>query len=185
MKKPGILSGTALRHLSLSLALGLTAVNLSGCGFHLRGTQSTAIPLAYKQIQLALPEQAKGLREPLTVYLQSLGATVNQDKSAPVLRITDYQQTRQLLSGRLTEVQLRLAITYHIESSLGEPLTIDYSVYSRRSYQYDIATVNTENQEEAHLIEEMNLDAAMQIARQLHAGRMQYAPADNSQAPAR
>ena len=47
----------------------------------------------------------------------------------------------------------------------------------RRSYQYDIATVNTENQEEAHLIEEMNLDAALQIARQLHAGRLQYASA--------
>ncbi|MDR9778427.1 hypothetical protein RJJ65_38455, partial [Rhizobium hidalgonense] len=117
----------------------------------------------------------KLLQEPLSVYLESLGASVDKDKTAPVLKITDYQQTRQLLSGRLTEVQLTLAITYHIENSLGEPLTTDYSVYSRRSYQYDIATVNTENQEEAHLIEQMNLDAAQQIARQLRAGRMQYA----------
>ncbi|ONG41586.1 hypothetical protein BKE30_03920 [Alkanindiges hydrocarboniclasticus] len=178
MKKPEILSAITLRHLSLSLALGLTAASLSGCGFHLRGTQTSAIPVAYKNVQVDLPQQAAALREPLVVYLQSLGAMVNQDKTAPIIKITDYQQTRQLLSGRLTEVQLRLAITYHIESSLGEPLTIDYSVYSRRSYQYDIATVNTENQEEAHLIEEMNLDAAMQIARQLHAGRMQYATAD-------
>jgi LPS-assembly lipoprotein len=182
MKKPEILSGAMLRRLSLSLMLGLSTVSLSGCGFHLRGTQVSAVPVAYKQVQLDLPEQAKALREPLTVYLQSLGATVNQDKNAPIIRITDYQQTRQLLSGRLTEVQLRLAITYHIESSLGEPLTIDYSVYSRRSYQYDIATVNTENQEEAHLIEEMHLDAAMQIARQLHAGRLQYATADKQAA---
>lgn len=184
MKQPRILTGITLRQLSLSVALGLAAVSMSGCGFHLRGTQTAAIPVAYKNVQVDLPKQAEALREPLTVYLQSLGATVNQDKSAPIIKITDYQQTRQLLSGRLTEVQLRLAITYHIESGLGEPLTIDYSVYSRRSYQYDIATVNTENQEEAHLIEEMNLDAAMQIARQLHAGRMQYATAnDKTTAP--
>lgn len=173
MNKLVAIVGTSLLYIMLGIALS----GLSGCGFHLRGTQTSAIPLAYKQLQLDLPQQASGLREPLTVYLQSLGASVNQDKNAPMIKITDYQQTRQLLSGRLTEVQLRLAITYHIESALGEPLTIDYSVYSRRSYQYDIATVNTENQEEAHLIEEMNLDAALQIARQLHAGRLQYASA--------
>lgn len=182
MNKPGILSRIMLRQVSVSLALGLATLNLSGCGFHLRGTQTSAIPIAYKNVQVDLPKQAEALREPLVVYLQSLGSMVNQDKNAPIIKITDYQQTRQLLSGRLTEVQLRLAITYHIESSLGEPLTIDYSVYSRRSYQYDIATVNTENQEEAHLIEEMNLDAAMQIARQLHAGRMQYATAERKKA---
>ncbi len=167
MKKIGLILGTPL----LCLSLGV----ISGCGFHLRGKASPAIPVAYKAIQLDLPNKAKLLQEPLSAYLESLGASVNKDKTAPILKITDYQQTRQLLSGRLTEVQLSLAITYHVESSLGEPLTVDYSVYSRRSYQYDIATVNTENQEEAHLIEEMNLDAALQIARQLHAGRMQYA----------
>lgn len=167
MKKIGLMLGAPL----LCLSLGL----ISGCGFHLRGTATSAIPVAYKSIQLNFPAKAKLLQEPLSVYLESLGASVDKDKTAPVLKITDYQQTRQLLSGRLTEVQLTLAITYHIENSLGEPLTTDYSVYSRRSYQYDIATVNTENQEEAHLIEQMNLDAAQQIARQLRAGRMQYA----------
>lgn len=157
------------------IGIPLLCLSLSGCGFHLRGTQTPAIPAAYKAIQLDMPPQANALYEPLSVYLQSLGASINQDKTAPILKITDYKQTRQLLSGRLTEVQLSLSISYHIENNLGEALTTDYSVYSRRSYQYDIATVNTENQEEAHLLEEMNLDAAMQIARQLHAGRMQYA----------
>ncbi|XID74251.1 LPS assembly lipoprotein LptE [Alkanindiges sp. WGS2144] len=166
MKRTAVFLGAPL----LCISLGL----VSSCGFHLRGTQTSAIPVDYQHVQLSLPPQAKALHEPLSVYLQSLGAAVDQDKNAPVIKITDYQQTRQLLSGRLTEVQLRLAITYHIENSLGEPLTTDYSVYARRSYQYDIATVNTENQEETHLIEEMNLDAATQIARQLHAGRMQY-----------
>ncbi len=167
MKKIGLMIATPL----LCFSLGA----LSGCDFHLRGTKTPAIPVAYKAIQLDLPAQAKILYEPLSVYLQSLGASVDQDKNAPIIKVTDYKQTRQLLSGRLTEVQLSLAITYHIQNSLGESVSTDYSVYSRRNYQYDIATVNTENQEESYLIEQMNLDAAMQIARQLHAGRMQYA----------
>ena len=95
MNKSGILSRITLRHLSLSLALGLTAASLSGCGFHLRGAQSSAIPMAYKNVQVDLPKQADALREPLVVYLQSLGSMVNQDKDAPIIKITDYQQTRQ------------------------------------------------------------------------------------------
>lgn len=170
-----------MKHLHVGLAgLVLMSSLLGGCGFHLRGTQTPAIPVAYQQIQLSIPDQAKALREPLTVYLTTLGARVDPNKDAPILKITDYEQTRQLLSGRLTEVQLRLAITYHIENNLGEAQTTDYKVYARRSYQYDIATVNTENQEESRLLEQMHLDAATQIARQLHAGRMQYATSYNT-----
>jgi LPS-assembly lipoprotein len=152
----------------------LSMAGLAGCGFHLRGTQTAAIPAEYQQLTLNLPKEAKLLDEPLRVYLQSLGVTVNQNKQAPVLKITDYSSVRQLLSGRLTEVQLRLQVTFHIEDSLGNPLTTENTIYARRNYQYAIDTVNTENQEEAHLIEQMNLDAAQQIARQLHAGRLQY-----------
>lgn len=158
------------------MCLSLAAI--SGCGFHLRGTQTAAIPVEYQKLNLNLPKQAKLLDEPLRVYLQSLGVTVDQNKDAPVLKITDYSSVRQLLSGRLTEVQLRLQVTFHIENSLGQPLTTDNTIYARRNYQYTIDTVNTENQEETHLIEQMNMDAAQQIARQLHAGRLQYFTAE-------
>lgn len=154
--------------------LCVSLLGMSACDFHLRGTQTQAIPLEYQQLSLSLPKKASLLEEPLSTYLQSLGVAINKQKDAPVLKITEYDSVRQLLSGRLTEVQLRLKVTFHIEDSAGNPLTAENSIYARRNYQYDIATVNTENQEETHLVEQMNLDAAQQIARQLHAGRLQY-----------
>ena len=69
MNKLVAMVGTSLLYIMLGIALS----GLSGCGFHLRGTQTSAIPLAYQQLQLDLPQQASGLREPLTAYLQSLG----------------------------------------------------------------------------------------------------------------
>lgn len=158
----------------------LSMAGLGGCGFHLRGTQTAAIPVEYQQLNLNLPKEARQLDEPLRVYLQSLGVKLDQNKDAPVLKITDYNSIRQLLSGRLTEVQLRLQVTFHIEDSQGKPLTTENTIYARRNYQYAIDTVNTENQEETHLIEQMNMDAAQQIARQLHAGRLQYFTGDDS-----
>ena len=158
----------------------LSVTGLSSCDFHLRGTQTAAIPAEYQQLNLYLPKEAKQLDEPLRVYLQSLGVKVDQNKEAPVLKITEYTSARQLLSGRLTEVQLRLQVTFHIEDSLGKPLTTESTIYARRNYQYSIDTVNTENQEESHLTEQMNMDAAQQIARQLHAGRLQYFTGEGS-----
>lgn len=154
------------------LCLGLGG--LTACGFHLRGTQTAAISTEYQQLQLITPEAAEPLREPLIVYLQSLGAKVNESKQAPILRITEYDSKRMLLSGRLTEVQLILKVTFHIEDHAGNPTTAARTIFARRNYQYDIATVNTDNQEEVQLIANMNQDAAQQIARQLHADRLQY-----------
>lgn len=168
------------------LCVGLSG--LTGCGFHLRGTQTAAISAEYQQLQLITPDIAEPLREPLAVYLQSLGAKIDESKQAPILRITEYDSKRMLLSGRLTEVQLILKVTFHIEDSTGNPITAERSIFARRNYQYDIATVNTDNQEEVQLLANMNQDAAQQIARQLHAGRLQFVnstQSGNQQSPAK
>jgi LPS-assembly lipoprotein len=167
----------AMKKLTSLFCVPLLCIGLSGltaCGFHLRGTQSAAISADYQHLQLVMPDIADPLREPLSVYLQSLGANLDNNKQSPILRITEYDAKRQLLSGRLTEVQLILKVTFHIEDSAGQPITAERTIFARRNYQYDIATVNTDNQEEVQLIANMNQDAAQQIARQLHAGRLQY-----------
>lgn len=177
-----------MKRSTLAISIPLLCISLTGltaCGFHLRGSQSPAISAEYKQIQLQIPEQAEALHEPLSIYLQTLGATVDQNKSTPILRVTEYQPTRQLLSGRLTEVQLTLKVTFHMEDSEGKPTTVERTIYSNRSYQYDIATVNTDNQEEAHLKAMMNQDIAQQIARQLHADRLQHYSPDDKPAPSK
>ena len=61
-----------------------------------------------------------------------------------------------------------------MEEIKANPAAEEISVATDENLTQEVNEV-TENQEEAHLIEEMNLDAAQQIARQLRAGRMQYA----------
>lgn len=168
------------KHLvTLLLACGLSA-SVIGCGFHLRGSQSTPIAKNYPSIQLALSEEAEIIKKPLTVYLTNLGAKVDQPNSTTILRLQDYQQKRQLFSGKLTEVQLRISATFTLENNLGEPLTAPRTVVSQRSYQYDIASVNTERQEETYLLKVMQDDIAQQITRQLHANRLPYAQVDEA-----
>lgn len=168
------------KHLvTLLLACGLSA-SFIGCGFQLRGTQSTAIAKNYQHIQLVLPDQAQQLKKPLELYLTNLGATVEQENASSILRIQDYQERRQLLSGKLTEVQLRLSATFVMENAQGEQLTEPRTVISQRSYQYDIASVNTERQEETYLLKIMQDDLAQQITRQINANRLPRAVLDQA-----
>lgn len=167
------------RFAAIVLTCGL-ATSFVGCGFHLRGTQSTPIAQQYQNLQLSLPEQAISLKRPLTVYLTNLGAKVDQPQSTLVLKISDYQHRRQLFSGKLTEVQLYISAQFHIEDMNGTPLTASRTVVTQRSYQYDIATVNTERQEEAFLTKVMQDDIAQQITRQLHANRLPAAVVDQA-----
>ena len=164
---------------TMILSCGLVT-SMVGCGFQLRGTQSTPIAQQYQSLQLSLPEQAANLRKPLSIYLTNLGAEVDQPQSQFILKISDYQQRRQLFSGKLTEVQLRLSAQFHIEDAHGNQITETRTVVTQRSYQYDIATVNTERQEESFLIKVMQDDIAQQITRQLHANRLPTAVLDQA-----
>lgn len=159
------------RFAAIFLTLGLSA-SVVGCGFHLRGTQISALPEQYQSIQLKLSQNAADLEKPLTVYLANLGASVNQTNAKTVLQINNYELRRQLFSGKLTEVQLRLSTQFALTTPQGELITSPRTVITQRSYQYDIAGVNTERQEEEFLIKMMQEDLAQQIVRQLHANRL-------------
>ena len=167
------------RFATIILSCGLVT-SMVGCGFHLRGTQSTPIAQQYQALQLHIPEVANSLKKPLTIYLTNLGARIDQSDAQYALKITDYQQTRQLFSGKLTEVQLRLSVQFHIEDLQGQLITEPRTVISQRSYQYNIETVNTERQEEAFLLQIMQDDLAQQISRQLHANRLPRAIIDQA-----
>ena len=161
------------------LSLGLSA-SLVGCGFQLRGAQIKALPTQYQSVQLALPDNAQDLEKPLKVYLSNLGAQVNQTHALTRLKVTDYELKRRQFRGKLTEVQLHMSATFQIENMQGEPLTAPRTVISQRTYQYDIATVNTERQEEQFFIKVMNEDIAQQIIRQLHTNRLPTAVLDQA-----
>ena len=154
---------------AIILTLGLSA-GLVGCGFHLKGTNPTAAPLAYNTLLLALPENTEELENQLSIYLGATG--VKLDNNGYVLRVLDYTPRRQLLNGKLTEVLLRLTVTFQIEDRQGHPVTSPRTLTASRNYQYDVATVNTDNQQEAYLRQILIDDMERQITRQIAANRL-------------
>ena len=161
----------AQRLAAIVLTFGLSA-GLVGCGFHLKGSNPAAIPLVYNKLTLVLPDNTDELENRLSIYLSATGVQLSNANDAYVLRILDYTPRRQLLNGKLTEVLLRLTVTFQIEDHQGRKMTEPRTLTASRSYQYDVATVNTDNQQEAYLNRIVIDDLAQQLTRQIAANRL-------------
>lgn len=161
----------AQRLAAVVITLGLSA-GLVGCGFHLKGTNTTATPLVYTKLNLVLPANTEDLQKKLSVYLTATGVQLSNANDAYVLRILDYKPVRHELKGTLIEVLLRLNVTFQIEDSAGNPVAQPRTVSASRSYQYNIATVNTDDQQNRYLSEVLIDDVAQQISRQIGANRL-------------
>ena len=161
----------AQRLAAIVLTLGLSA-GLVGCGFHLKGSNPAAIPLVYNKLTLVLPDNTDELENRLSIYLSATGVQLSNTNDAYVLRILDYTPRRQLLNGKLTEVLLRLTVTFQIEDHQGRKMTEPRTLTASRNYQYDVATVNTDNQQEAYLNRIVIDDLAQQLTRQIAANRL-------------
>ena len=159
------------RFAAIVLTLGLSA-GLVGCGFHLKGSNPAAIPLVYNKLTLVLPDNTDELENRLSIYLSATGVQLSNANDAYVLRILDYTPRRQLLNGKLTEVLLRLTVTFQIEDHQGSKMTEPRTLTASRKYQYDVATVNTDNQQEAYLNRIVIDDLAQQLTRQIAANRL-------------
>ncbi len=153
------------------LTLGLSA-GLVGCGFHLKGTNPMATPLVYTKLQLVLPENTQDLEKKLSAYLSATGVQLSNANDAYILRVLDYQPVRHELKGSLIEVLLRLSVTFQIEDRQGNPITEPRTLTASRSYQYNVATVNTDEQQYRYLSQILIDDVAQQMSRQISANRL-------------
>lgn len=160
------------------LIVTLTSLS-TACGFHLKGTyigdSNHAQTLHYPQIKLDIPQQYQELKTPLKNSLLAGGVQVDTADSY-VLKVVDYQFRRQQLNGKLTEILLHLNVTFHITDKNGQILTKNRTVRTYRNYQYDVETVNTENQQEQYLKRIMIDDIAHQISTQVVNNRLPKAP---------
>lgn len=161
----------AQRLTAIVLTLGLSA-GLVGCGFHLKGTNPQTTPLVYTKIELALPKNTDDLEKKLSVYLAASGVQLSNANDAYVLRVLNYTPYRHELNGTLVETLLRLSVTFQIEDRQGNPITEPRTLTSSRSYQYNINTVNTDDQQYHYLSQIMIDDIAQQISRQISANRL-------------
>ena len=128
--------------------------------------------MVYNKLTLVLPDNTDELENRLSIYLSATGVQLSNANDAYVLRILDYTPRRQLLNGKLTEVLLRLTVTFQIEDHQGRKMTEPRTLTASRNYQYDVATVNTENQQEAYLNRIVIDDLAQQLTRQIAANRL-------------
>lgn len=176
----------AQRLATVVLTLGLGA-GLVGCDFHLKGTNPTATPLVYTKLQLIMPNNARSvsnnntqpvmnntqdLEKKLSVYLTAAGVQMSNADDAYVLRVLDYKPLRHELNGKLIEVILRLSVTFQIEDRQGNAITEPRTLNATRTYQYDVATVNTDDQQNKYLSEILIDDIAQQMSRQIAANRL-------------
>lgn len=153
------------------LTLGLSA-SLTGCGFHLVGHGPQATPITYQHMKLNLPDNANVLADKLMVYLTGSGVKFDQAAHAYTLHVIDYNYKRQKLSGRVAEVLLHLNVTFQIEDSQGNIITAPRTVTGIKTYQYNVATVNVDDNEEHYLIDVLIDDVAQQISRQIASNRL-------------
>lgn len=168
---------------AIVLTCGLSA-GLVGCGFHLKGTNPSSAPVAYSVMSLSLPPNTEELQEKLAVYLGAAGVQLSNAPNAYMLRVLDYTPRRLELNGKLVETLLRLNVTFRIEDAQGNPITEPRTVVATRTYQYDIETVNTDDQEQKYLNQVIIDDVAQQIARQISSNRLPLAKQNTPAQPA-
>lgn len=156
---------------AIVLTCGLSA-SMTGCGFYLKGSNPSVAPVHYQKMNLILPNDTEELEEKLVVYLSSVGVQLSNQPDAYTLRILDYKPQRMELNGKLVETLLRLNVTFQIEDAQGNALTEPRTIMSTRSYQYDVETVDTEDQEQKYLNQIIIDDVARQIARQISSNRL-------------
>ena len=147
--------------LPMFTVVGATA-GLSGCGFQLRGYDSPMLFDAAKTAVIIEDNRISfPLKLPLTSRLETLGVDVidnmtvsdvaanNKNISAdPIaaINISNVRFKRYELVGVLTEIRLVLSanVTYQTTEN-GKPVTLTNPIQVERSYQYNEASVSTDD----------------------------------------
>lgn len=155
------LGAALLATLPMFTVIGAAAA-LSGCGFQLRGYDS-AMLLDVEKTAVILEDNRTSfpLKLPLTQRLKTLGVDVlgnmsseevarnNQQtgaESIAVIDISNVRFKRYELVGVLTEIRLVLSadVSYQTLEN-GKPVTLSNPIQVERSYQYNEASVSTDD----------------------------------------
>ena len=147
-----------------------TAASLSACGFHLRGYDA---PMRFDAAKTAIviddDRTSFPLKLPLTRQLEALGVDVvdsmalmttgqtgqtpvsvrnSSDEPIATITVDNVRFKRYELVGVLTEIRLVLSadVTYQTVQN-GKPVTLTNPIQVTRSYQYNEASVSTDDQQ--------------------------------------
>ena len=157
------LATALLTALPMFAVLG-AGVSLSGCGFQLRGYDAPMLfDVAKTAIIIEDNRTSFPLKLPLTKRLQALGVDVidnmtladvannNQKVGAETIAaitVNNVRFKRYELVGVLTEIRLVMSADVSYQSvENGKPVTLTNPIQVERSYQYNEASVSTDDQQ--------------------------------------
>lgn len=157
------LATALLTALPMFAVLG-AAASLSGCGFQLRGYDAPMLfDVAKTAVIIEDNRTSFPLKRPLTRRLQSLGVEVidnmtladvasnNQKLGAETIStiaVNNIRFKRYELVGVLTEIRLVISADVSYQSvENGKPVTLTNPIQVERSYQYNEASVSTDDQQ--------------------------------------
>ncbi|MDB5764693.1 MAG: hypothetical protein JWQ21_3688 [Herminiimonas sp.] len=152
----------------------LTAVLVSACGFHLRGSGSQA-NLPFKTIYLGVPDSSPLGVELMRNITSSGGTTVVTDPKAAeaVMEVISESRDKTVLTlnsqGRVREYTLSYTLVFRVKDSKENVLLGPTEVTLRRVLSYNEAQVLAKESEEATLYQNMQTDMVQQILRRLAA----------------
>lgn len=149
------------------LASAVTVV-LAGCGFELRGTPE----LPFSRIALvgfaARSPLAEELRRTLAASAEVVGAA---DRAQVVLHaVTDAREKGVVAStaaGQVRELQLRVRLTFHLDTPAGAELIPLTELLLTRDMSYSENLALAKEYEEAQLYKAMQSDIVAQVMRRL------------------
>ena len=170
------LNKTALNRLPLSkrallailISAPLLGTALTGCGFHLRG-YDTPMQLAHRDTVLMIDEDRTTflLKRPLVERLEAVGVNVVDALSMiesgqgdnlaagqynAAIKVSNVSFKKYELVGVLTEIRQVISadVTYRIRQD-GKLTEVTNPIQVERSYQYNAASVSTEDQQGAQI----------------------------------
>ncbi len=161
---------TSRRTLLAGLSLA-SALTLTGCGFHLRGTAQVPFKTLYLKMPPNTPFSSwleRRLRAQTTLTLvhrpedaEAILELVNESKSRDVLTLND--------AGRVREYRLESAVQFRLTSPSGEDYIPVTRLSTIRDINYSEDNYLTQNSEEATLYRDMTFDLVEQIIAMLYA----------------
>ena len=142
---------------------------LSGCGFHLRGSEATKLQLP----PIVIAGKPSAIQNDLRRVLEKAGMPVVETaaENGLVLKILSEDSTRRVLSvgstGKVEEYELYYAVGFAVEDTHGAVLLPPQTVSQTRSYGFSETDVLAKDAEQMALMSEMRRETAQQILRRL------------------
>lgn len=166
-----------IRNTVLVAALAGTAMSLSACGFHLRGSGGN-YTLPFASMYVGLPESsplAIELKRNIRVNGSTTVAGDAQSADAVIEVVTDPEKTRSksILSlnsaGRVSEYLLSYNIVFKVRDKAGTELLGATQITLTRPITFNETQLLAKEQEEAQLYRDMQKDLVQQMMRRMAA----------------